>query len=417
MNIQTLRTIFKVTLIAGAVFLVVSLVWIKVTTGSVVQENVLVAENAYHHAVIQSVTEVEGKDFSADPTIAPGAKEVQLTAKLDDGKVVSARVLDEIGVYKPGRKVIMQHLPSSVEGHQWGVIDLERSDRLIWLAVIFTIAVLALMGRQGVASLIGLGVSIMMIVWIVAPAVVGGHNPLLVATIGAMAVMWITLPLSHGLNWTTAAAMVGTAASLLLTVALTIGSVYGTFITGLSNEDAANLRYLIDGFPLDLRGILMAGIVIGTLGVLDDVTVSQASTVAQLRATAPDAPRTQIVAGALKVGRDHIAASVNTLFLAYAGASLPTLLLFSIGGVNFSEHLTSETVAQEVVRALAGSIGLVAAVPLTTILAALILDEDSKVIHDCDHGDIHPEQQRLVDLYQHGEAPHSDNDHDDGQAK
>lgn len=411
MNIQTLRNISTVILIGGALFLVVSLVWIKMTTGNVVQQNVLVAENAYHHATIQSVTVVEGKDFSQDPTIAPGAKEVQLTAKLDDGKVVSARVLDEIGAYKAGRRVIMQHLPSSVEGHQWGVIDLERSDRLIWLAAIFTIAVLALMGRQGIASLVGLGVSILMIVWIVAPAVVGGHNPLLVATIGAMAVMWITLPLSHGLNWTTAAAMVGTAASLLLTVLLTIGSVYGTFITGLANEDAANLRYLITDFPLDLRGILMAGIVIGTLGVLDDVTVSQASTVAQLRAAAPNAPRTQIVAGALKVGRDHLAASVNTLFLAYAGASLPTLLLFSIGGVNFSEHLTSETVAQEVVRALAGSIGLVAAVPLTTILAALILDEDSKVIHDCsDHGDVHPEQQRLVDLYQAGEAA----DHPDG---
>ena len=154
-------------------------------------------------------------------------------------------------------------------------------------------------------------------------------------------------------------------------------------------------------FQLDLRGVLMAGIVIGTLGVLDDVTVSQASTVAQLRAAAPDAPRTQIVAGALKVGRDHLAASVNTLFLAYAGASLPTLLLYSIGGIGFGEHLTSETVAQEIVRALAGSIGLVAAVPLTTLLAALILDEDDPVIHDCgDHGDIHPEEQRLIDLYQ-----------------
>lgn len=411
MNIKTLRAISKVILIAGALFLVVSLVWIKITTGNVVKHNVIKAENAYHHAVIQSVTEVEGKDFSQDPTIAPGAKEVQVTAKLDDGKVVSARVVDEIGAYQPGRRVIMQHLPSSVEGYQWGIIDLERSDRLIWLAVVFTIAVLALMGRQGVASLVGLGISILMIVWIVAPAVVGGHNPLLVSTIGAMAVMWVTLPLSHGLNWTTAAAMVGTAASLLLTVVLTIGSVYGTFITGLANEEAANLRYLVTDFPLDLRGILMAGIVIGTLGVLDDVTVSQASTVAQLRAAAPNAPRTQIVAGALKVGRDHLAASVNTLFLAYAGASLPTLLLFSIGGVNFSEHLTSETVAQEVVRALAGSIGLVAAVPLTTILAALILDEDSMVIHDCDHGEIHPEQQRLVDLYQHHDGSDTSHKH------
>ena len=402
MKTQTLRLASKGILIIGAVFLLVSLVWIKTTTGSVTQEGVLRAENAYHYATIESVTKVEGKDFSQDPTVAPGAFEVQLTARLDDGKVASARVLDETGgLYQPGRRVILQHLPSAVEGHQWGVIDLERSDRLVWLVAIFIIAVLALMGRQGVASLVGLGLSMVMIVWIVAPAVVAGHNPLLVATIGAMAVMWITLPLSHGFNWTTAAAMVGTAASLLLTVLLTIASVYGTFITGLANEEATNLRYLIDGFQLDLRGVLMAGIVIGTLGVLDDVTVSQASTVAQLRAAAPDAPRTQIVAGALKVGRDHLAASVNTLFLAYAGASLPTLLLYSIGGIGFGEHLTSETVAQEIVRALAGSIGLVAAVPLTTLLAALILDEDDPVIHDCgDHGDIHPEEQRLIDLYQ-----------------
>lgn len=406
MKTKTLRTISQYILIIGAVFLVISLGWIRFNTGSVTKEDVANADSAYHYATIESVTVVEGKDFSNDPNVAPGAVEVQMTARLDEGKVVNARVLDETGLYQPGRRIIMQHLPNAGEGFEWGVADMVRGDRLIWLAIIFAIAVLALMGRQGLASLAGLAVSIVLIVWIVAPAIMSGFNPLFVATLGAMAVMWITLPMSHGLNWTTVAAMIGTAASLLLAVLLTIASVEGTYITGLANEDARALRYLIDGFQLDLRGVLMAGIVIGTLGVLDDVTVSQASTVAQLRAAAPDAPRAKIIAGALKVGRDHLAASVNTLFLAYAGASLPLLLLFAIGGVGFGEHLTSETVAQEIVRALAGSIGLVAAVPLTTILAAFILEEDDTVIHDHDHGDVHPEERRLVEMY--GSNPEKD---------
>ncbi|WP_336249179.1 YibE/F family protein [Stomatohabitans albus] len=399
MTIQSLRTASKIFLIAGAIFLLAFLVWVKATTGSVVQENVVAAESAYHHAVIESATVVEGKDFSDDPTVAVGTVEVQMTLRLDDGQVVSSRGLDETGLYKAGRRVIVQYQPGASAEFQWGVVDVERSGRLLWLTAVFALAVLALMGRQGVASLIGLAFSIAMIVWIIAPAMLSGQNPLLVATLGALAVMWVTLPMSHGFNWTTAAAMIGTAVALALTVLLTVVSVDGTFITGLANEDARNLRYLIDGFQLDLRGILMAGIVIGTLGVLDDVTVSQASTVAQLRAAAPNAPRAKIVAGALKVGRDHLAASVNTLFLAYAGASLPLLLLFAIGGVSLGEHLTSETVAQEIVRALAGSIGLVAAVPITTILAAMILDEDSAVLHDHDHGEVHPEQERLVEMY------------------
>lgn len=413
MHTHTLRAISKVILILGAVVLAGSLIWVKANTGSVVNERVADVEQNYYHATIASVTEVDGKALEHDPNFSVGARELQLTITLDDGRTVSTRAIDDAGLFVEGRRVLMRYQPLAPEELRWGIADVDRFGRLMWLTLAFVVAVLALMGWQGVTSLVGLAMSIGMILFIVAPAVLDGHNALLIATLGAMAVMWITLPLSHGLNWTTAAAMLGTAAALLLTVFLTYISVEGTFITGLTNEDAINLRYQTDKV-LDLKGLLMAGIVIGTLGVLDDVTVSQASTVAQLRAAAPKAPRARIVAGALKVGRDHLAASVNTLFLAYAGASLPLLMFFIIGGVSFQEQFTSEIVAQEVVRTLAGSIGLVAAVPLTTLLAALILDEDSAVIHDHDHGAPHPVEQRLIDLY-HGddEAGHGHSHEDE----
>jgi YibE/F-like protein len=141
-------------------------------------------------------------------------------------------------------------------------------------------------------------------------------------------------------------------------------------LTGLASEDALNASFAVGG--LSLRGLLLAGIILGGLGVLDDVTVSQASLVFELRRADPEAGFGELVAGALAVGRDHVAATVNTLFLAYVGASLPLLVLFVTSGDSFGTVATAEAVAVEVVRTLCGSIGLIAAVPLTTVLAAAL---------------------------------------------
>ena len=227
---------------------------------------------------------------------------------------------------------------------------------------------------QGVRSLLGLGLSFVVIVSFVVPAILHGHSPVLVAVTGAMAIMLISLYLSHGVGPKTTAAVVGTALALGLTAALAIAFVAAASLTGLASEEAQNANYAVGG--LSLRGLLLAGIIIGGLGVLDDVTMSQASLVDELHHANPTAGMAALVTGALRVGRDHIAATVNTLFLAYAGAALPLLILFVTGQDSLGTVATTEIVAVEVVRALCGSVGLIAAVPLTTVLAALLATEE-----------------------------------------
>jgi YibE/F-like protein len=208
----------------------------------------------------------------------------------------------------------------------------------------------------------------------VVPAILHGHSPVLVAVTGAMAIMLISLYLSHGTGPKTTAAVVGTALALGLTAALAIGFVAAASLTGLASDEALDANFVVGG--LSLRGLLLAGIIIGGLGVLDDVTMSQASLVAELHQANPTAGFAALVGGALRVGRDHIAATVNTLFLAYAGAALPLLILFVTGQDSLGTVATTEIVAVEVVRALCGSVGLIAAVPLTTVLAALVVTEE-----------------------------------------
>jgi uncharacterized membrane protein len=191
-----------------------------------------------------------------------------------------------------------------------------------------------------------------------------------VALVGALAVMFVTIPLAHGLGAKGGAAMLGTAASLVLTAVLAAVATDATRLTGFSSDDTVYLRAVAG--DLSLQGLLLAGMIIGALGVLDDLTVSQAATVLALRRANPGLGARELFRRGLDVGHDHIAATVNTLVLAYAGASLPVLLVFSLGGVPFGDAVNTEAVAGAVVAMLVGSIGLIAAMPITTGLASLV---------------------------------------------
>jgi len=248
--------------------------------------------------------------------------------------------------------------------------DYDRRGPMLWLALAF-VAIVLIFGRlRGGLSLIGLVVSLVIVVGWIVPAILDGRPPLLVAVIGSFAVMLATITLAHGLGPKGVAALLGTAAALGLTVALAAAFTSLASITGQSSEESLLLQ--VGQTSLSLEGLVRAGMVIGALGVLDDVTVSQASAVMALRRANPAQTARQLYQGALAVGRDHVAATVNTLVLAYAGASLPVLLLFSVGDTPFSEAVNNEAVAANIVATLVGSIGLVAAVPLTTGLAALL---------------------------------------------
>jgi uncharacterized membrane protein len=223
---------------------------------------------------------------------------------------------------------------------------------------------------QGLRALTGLVASLGLIVFFVAPAILEGRSPTGVAFIGALAVMFVTIPLAHGIGPKTLAACLGTAVSLALALGLADLFIELSHLSGITSEEAVYLRATQQG--LSLQGLLLAGMVIGALGVLDDLTVSQSSTVMALRRANPSLGFQKLFRSALGVGHDHIAATVNTLVLAYAGASLPVLLVFSLAETSLGEALNFEAVAESVVGMLVGSIGLIAAVPVTTALAALL---------------------------------------------
>jgi uncharacterized membrane protein len=231
--------------------------------------------------------------------------------------------------------------------------------------------VLAAGRLSGLKALGGLVVSFAVLVLFILPAILDGSSPLLVAVVGAAVIMFAVLYLTHGINVWTSVAVIGTLGALLLTGFLGLLFTNAANFTGLAGEDASAIStYYPD---VDVRGLLLAGIIIGSLGVLDDVTVTQAVTVAELHRADPGMARTTLFASATRVGRAHIASTVNTLVLAYAGASLPLLLLFTAGGRSTMDVLTSEVVATEVVRTAVGSIGILAAVPLTTSLAVALV--------------------------------------------
>ncbi len=249
--------------------------------------------------------------------------------------------------------------------------DFERGNAMLWLAAVFVGAVLLLGRWRGLGALAGLGFSLAVIVVFTLPAILDGGSALPVALVTASLIAFAALFLAHGFEIATAVALLSTFAALVLTAALAAFFVGASNLTGLTDDSSFMLGGLAEG--IDPRGILLAGIVIGALGVLDDVTVTQVSAVWELKRLQPELSTPELVAPALRIGRDHISSTVNTLFLAYAGATLPLLLLFTEADQSVGNVITREVVATEVVRALVGSIGLVASVPISTWLAAAVV--------------------------------------------
>lgn len=255
------------------------------------------------------------------------------------------------------------------------VADFQRGTSLLWLAALFAGAVLLLGRWRGLAALAALALTFAVLLQFVLPSILSGHDPLAVAVVGACLIMFAVLYLTHGPSARTSTAVVGTLLSLALIGAL--GAVFSaaTALTGLDDQTSNLIASL--GTGVDARGLLLAGVVIGALGVLDDVTVTQTSAVWELRRADPELGAPALFGAAMRIGRDHVASAVNTLVLAYAGAALPLLLLFTLSGRSIGDVVTTQDVATEVVRTLVGSIGLVASVPITTALAAVVASRES----------------------------------------
>ncbi|MGH3812779.1 MAG: YibE/F family protein, partial [Pseudonocardiaceae bacterium] len=303
--------------------------------------------------------------------------DVRLTDGNSPGVTIQQVLPDEPSTprFTVGDRVVLAYTGGNPsESGSYQVQDFQRGTSMLWLVALFAAAVLLLGRWRGLASLTALGFSFLVLVVYLFPAILAGADPVIVGVLTASVIMFGVLYLTHGVSARTSSAVLGTVFSLFLIGALGIAFSAATQLTGLDDDTGNLIRVL--GHGVDARGLLLAGMIIGALGVLDDVTVTQTSAVWELRRANPALGARALYTSALRIGRDHISSAVNTLALAYAGAALPVLLTFSLSGQNFGTLITAQNVAQEVVRTLVGSIGLVAAVPITTAIAAVVARQD-----------------------------------------
>jgi uncharacterized membrane protein len=247
-------------------------------------------------------------------------------------------------------------------------VDFVRTAPLLWLAGLFAASILAISRWKGLRALLSMVFSLLVIIGYIIPHILAGEDPLVVSIIGSIILLGVTLYLTYGWNLKSHSAVLGMVLVLLLTGALSAIFVVFARLNGTGDE---NSMFLIQSLQtnINLRGLLLGGYIIGALGVLDDLVTTQASAVFELHHANPGSQFGELYRSAMRIGQDHVAATVNTLVLAYAGASLPMLLLFSLARGDYAYLVNFAIVAEEIVRTLVGSLGLIAAVPLTTLIA------------------------------------------------
>jgi len=300
-----------------------------------------------------------------------GKATVRITEGSDAGHAVSVTVPPEVVQDGVGAAVILTKT-AAVQGSpvSYSFYDFQRGVPLVAIAVLFAVVTIAIARLRGLFALLGLGFAAVVVVGFVLPALVEGHSPLWVGLTGAAAIMFVVLYLAHGLSLRTTTALLGTFGGLALTALMGFLAVHAAHLTGISGDDNEFLARVAG--QIDPLGLLTCGIVLAGLGVLNDVTITQASAVWELREAAPGMAPRRLYGTAMRIGRDHIASTIYTIIFAYAGAALPVLLLIELYGQPFGSVLTSSNIAEELVRSMASAIGLVLAVPLTTALAVAV---------------------------------------------
>jgi uncharacterized membrane protein len=269
---------------------------------------------------------------------------------------------------KPGDKIMVaiSKTPANVVNAYF--VDFVRTTPLLWLFGIFALSIILISRWKGVRSLLSMLFSLWVIISYIIPHILAGEDPLTVSIIGSVILLGVTLYLTYGWNLKTHSAVLGMIFVLLLTGGLSWVFVLLTRLNGSGDENNMFLMQMLQT-PINMRGLLLGGYIIGALGVLDDLVTTQASAVFELHHANPMFGFRDLYNSAMRIGQDHVAATVNTLVLAYAGASLPMLLMFSLARGDYGYLVNFAFIAEEIVRTLVGSLGLIAAVPLTTAIA------------------------------------------------
>lgn len=324
------------------------------------------------------------KNILEEKQIKPmGSKKLQLYQKLEllitKGSLKDKKIIIEngklpmanISEYEVNDKVIVTFIKDFEGNDNFYITDYIRHGSLIWLLLIFIAFTVIVAKWRGITSLVGMGISFLVIFLFILPKILEGSNPVEIAILGSLVIIPISFFLSHGFNKKTLVAIIGTLIALIATGFLATLFVEAAKLTGFASEEAGFLQATKQEV-INMRGLLLAGIIIGALGVLDDITISQSAIVFQLKKANEKLKLDELYEKAMNVGQDHVSSMVNTLILVYTGASLPLLLLFVNNPHPFSEIINYEIIATEVVRTLVGSIGLILAVPITTVIASLV---------------------------------------------
>ena len=288
--------------------------------------------------------------------------------------------ISDIGVisnsrYQEGDRVMVNSTINDEDQEVFYVLDYIRREWLYLLAFIFALLVILVGGWKGVKSLISLLITFFIIMWLIVPQILAGYNPLLVGLFGSFLILIFIIYLTDGVNKKSHVAIASILVSLIFTALLSILFTNLLRLSGTSQEEASYLISLGLG-AINFKGLFLAAIIIGALGVLDDVVVGQVEAVLQIKEANPNLSKKQLFKMSSKIGNAHLGAVINTLFLAYVGASLPLLLLFSLKTppfIGYAQVINNEAIVVEIVRAFVGSIGLTLAIPIATILAIVFL--------------------------------------------
>jgi len=283
-------------------------------------------------------------------------------------------------VYKVGDKVMVAHSRNIDGGDVFYITDYARATALYWLGLIFIILVIIIGRTKGFRSLLSLLASFIIIIYFMLPAILNGANPIFVGVIGSLFILVFLIYITEGFNVKSHLAIVSILFSLIIVSIIAVIFKYITHLSGLAQEE---ILFLVDAGEgkIDFSGLLLTGILIGTLGVIDDVVISQIESVAQLKIANPSLSKKQLFVMAFEIGQTHMGAMINTLFLAYAGAALPLLLLFTLRQepfFTFNQIISNEMMAVEIVRTIVGSIGIILSIPIATILAVYMMNVQIK---------------------------------------
>lgn len=333
-----------------------------------------IAAETYDKAVIVEILE-DGVKTAGDISLPYQLLKVRLLTGPDQNKIITIDHGSDFTInpeqkVKVGNTVVLAK--TSTEGQEsYRIFDVYRTNTLLLLTICFFLLILVINRLRGLGSLLGLFFSLLVITLFIVPQIIAGRDPLLISITGSLIIMTTTLYLAHGFGSKTTLAILATFISLLLTGILAIVSVKISSLSGLGNDETASLRFGPTA-NMNFQGFLLGGIIIGALGVLDDITTTQVAAVGELWETNKKLSMGELFGKGFNIGREHISSLVNTLILAYAGASLPLFIFLAINpsGYPLWVMLNSEFLAEEIIRSLVGSIGLILSVPIATLLAA-----------------------------------------------